>query len=70
VLDRCKITKTGASALAEGLGRNQGPARLDLCKVDNSVLLEGVRGNSRLKVFKALISPEVGNEKSLQLPAS
>jgi hypothetical protein len=49
VLYRCKITSTGAASLAEVLGRNQGPTKLDDCFVDNSVLVNGLRGNSRLK---------------------
>jgi hypothetical protein len=28
---RCKLTSAGSSALAEVLGRNQGPTRLDCC---------------------------------------
>jgi Ran GTPase-activating protein (RanGAP) involved in mRNA processing and transport len=42
--------------LVECLGRNQGPTRLDFCKIDNSVLADGLRGSSRLKVFRALNS--------------
>jgi hypothetical protein len=47
VLDHCKLTSAGASALAEVLGRNQGPTKLDLCYIDNVVLADGLRGNSR-----------------------
>jgi hypothetical protein len=56
VLDHCKITSAGASTLAEVLGRNQGPTMLDFCKVDSLLLVDGLRGNSRLKVFRAFIS--------------
>jgi hypothetical protein len=56
VLGRCKISSAGASALAEVLGRNQGPNKLDFGEIDNSVLADGLRGNSRLKVFRAFIS--------------
>jgi hypothetical protein len=48
-LDGCKLTSAGASALAEVLGRNQGPTKLDCCHLDNYVLADGLRGNSRLK---------------------
>jgi hypothetical protein len=50
-LNRCKLTSAGASALAEVLGRNQGPTELDFCDTDNSVLADGLCGNSRLKSF-------------------
>jgi hypothetical protein len=45
----CAITDAGASVLAEILGRNQGPTKLDRCTIDNFVLADGLRGNSRLK---------------------
>jgi hypothetical protein len=48
-LDRCTFTSAGTSALAEVLGRNQGPTSLTWCRVDYSVLTDGLRGNSRLK---------------------
>jgi hypothetical protein len=47
----CVITGAGAIALAEVLGRNQGPTRLDYCEIDNLVIANGLRGNSRLKSF-------------------
>jgi hypothetical protein len=49
VLIRCEITSAGTSALAEILGRNQGPTKLHYCQIDYSVLADGLRGNSRLK---------------------
>jgi hypothetical protein len=49
VLHQCKITSAGGNALAEVLGCNQGPTKLDLCSIDNVVLADGLRGNSRLK---------------------
>ncbi len=67
---RCgTITSAGASALSGGLGRNQGPTKLDLCRIDNSVLADGLRGNSRLKVFRAVMSnsPENSNREFLEL---
>jgi hypothetical protein len=69
VLRLCTITSAGASALSEVLGRNQGPAELDLCKVDNSVLVEGLRGNRILKLFASHISgsPEDGNGQVLAI---
>jgi hypothetical protein len=48
-LDRCKIPIAGAGYLAIGLVRNQGPTKLDLCKLDNYVFANGLRGNSSLK---------------------
>jgi hypothetical protein len=51
-LIRCILTSAGSSALAEVLGRNQGPTKLDLCNIDNFVLANGLRGNSRLKVWR------------------
>jgi hypothetical protein len=52
----CKITGAGATALAEVLGRNQGPTRLDYCDIDTLLLVNGLRGNSRLKSFSPHIS--------------
>jgi hypothetical protein len=48
-LDNCMLTNPGTSALAEVLGRNQGPNKLDSCEIDCSLLANGLRGNSRLK---------------------
>jgi hypothetical protein len=45
----CKLTSTGAIALAGVLGRNQGPTKLHDCKIDSSVLADGLCGNSSLK---------------------
>jgi hypothetical protein len=63
----CKITSAGASALAEILGRNQGPTKLDWCEIDNFVLADGLRGNSRLKILKPRVpnSAEVYNREVL-----
>jgi hypothetical protein len=55
-LNNCKLTNAGTSALVEVLGRNQGPTKLDCCEIDNSVLADGLRGNSRLKNFEPSIS--------------
>jgi hypothetical protein len=65
VLDDCKITSAGASALGEVLGRNQGPTKLDRCYIDNVVLANGLRENSRLKSLKPRLSdsPEDGNRE-------
>jgi hypothetical protein len=51
-LIRCKLTSAGARALAEVLGRNRGPTKLDYCDIDFFVLADGLRGNSRLKSFR------------------
>jgi hypothetical protein len=67
VLFGCKLTSNGASALAEVLGRNQGPTKLDYCKLDNLVLANGLRGNSRLKslnlIFSYGIDADEGNRQ-------
>jgi hypothetical protein len=52
VLKHCTITSAGASALAEVLGRDEGPTKLDRCRIDSVVLANGLRGNSRLKNLK------------------
>jgi hypothetical protein len=69
VLERCEFTTTGASALVEVLRRNQGPTKLDLCRIDNVVLADGLRGNSRLKSLTTRISDnlEVGNREVLAI---
>jgi hypothetical protein len=68
-LKRCKLTSAGTSALAEALGRNQGPTKLDDCYVDNIVLADGLRGNSRLKSFRSCLSHylEVVNQEVLAI---
>jgi hypothetical protein len=48
----CKFTSAGTSALAEVLGRNQGPTSLTWCYIDYSFVADGLRGNSRLKILK------------------
>jgi hypothetical protein len=55
-LKRCKFTDAGATALAEVLGRNQGPTRLDYCAIDTYLLANVLRGNSRLKSFSPYLS--------------
>jgi hypothetical protein len=63
-LDCCELTSAGTSALAEVLGRNQGPTSLNWCKIDYSVLADGLRGNSRLKSFAPrLLSNSLENKK-------
>jgi hypothetical protein len=51
-LHGCNFTSAGIITLAEILGRNQGPSKLDDCAIDYSILVNGLRGNSRLKHFK------------------
>jgi hypothetical protein len=55
----CAISDAVAITLAEVLGRNQGPTKLDRCKIDNFVLANGLRGNSRLKSLKLRLSTNV-----------
>jgi hypothetical protein len=60
-LKGCRIhTGVAAKALAEVLGRNQGPTKLTYCDMDYSILADGLRGNSRL-------NHEVGNRKVLAI---
>jgi hypothetical protein len=71
VLDHCKITGAGASALAEVLGRNQGPTKLYLCQIDNFDLANGLRGNSRLKSLKVHLSDSGdGNREVLAIASA
>jgi hypothetical protein len=68
-LFRCKLTSAGASALVEVLGRNQGPTKLELCDIDDTVIANGLRGNSRLKSLSPRIysSPDVDNRQVLAI---
>jgi hypothetical protein len=68
-LIRCELTRAGTSALTEVLGRNQGPTKLHLCNIDNLVLADGLRGNSRLKSLTTNISSDrdVGNQEVLTI---
>jgi hypothetical protein len=56
VLEDCAMTRAGATALAEVLGRNQGPTKLDSCRIDTFLIAYGLRGNSRLKHLISLFS--------------
>jgi hypothetical protein len=69
VLGGCNLTNAGTSALVEVLGRNQGPTRLAYCVIDNIILADGLRGNTRLKSFKPRISSnrDVGNREVLAI---
>jgi hypothetical protein len=49
ILISCRFTRAGSSALVGVLGRNQGPTELTYCNIDCFVLVDGLRGNSRLK---------------------
>jgi hypothetical protein len=68
-LANCIITVAGATVLAEVLGRNQGPTKLDNCHTDNFALADGLRGNSRLESFNPLLSGdfEIGNRQLLEI---
>jgi hypothetical protein len=68
-LKHCKLTSAVTSALAEVLGRNQGPTKLYFCEIDNSVLANGVRESSRLKSLTPSISNDrdVGNQEVLAI---
>jgi hypothetical protein len=58
-LTRCRFTSAGMRALAEVLGRNQGPTSLHSCRIDNFVIANGLRGNSRLKSFGPYFSEDL-----------
>jgi hypothetical protein len=63
-LHSCKFTSAGIIALAEVVGRNQGPTKLNRCDIHYSVLANWLRGNSRLKHFKHLFdSSSVSNRE-------
>jgi hypothetical protein len=64
-LEDCAISSAGARALAEILGRNQGPTKLDFCNIDNFVIAEGLRGNSRLKSLTPRIPSNSGSPSNL-----
>jgi hypothetical protein len=69
VLIRCNLNSAVTNTLAEILGRNQGPTKLDLCDIDSFVLADGLRGNSRLKSLRQNFSADfdVGNRKVLAI---
>jgi hypothetical protein len=69
VLDNCTISDAGACALAEVLERNQGPTKITFCEIDNVILANGLRGNSRLKSWRPHISGnrDVGNREVLAI---
>jgi hypothetical protein len=72
VLIRCTPATAGTNALAEVLGRNQGPTGLDSCTFDYSILAEGMRGNSRLKSLSLSLSinPEIRNREVLAIASA
>jgi hypothetical protein len=67
VLNYCRLTSAGTSALALILGRNQGPTKLHSSYID--VVANGLRGNSRLKSWTTRTSDnlEVGNRQVLAI---
>jgi hypothetical protein len=68
-LKHCRIADATGAELAQILGRNRGPTKIDLCEIDNFVLANGLRGNSRLKSLNPRISssPEDGNREVLAI---
>jgi hypothetical protein len=66
-LVHCRIAGVAAEALAEVVGRNPGPTNLIFCCIDNLILTNGLRGNSRLKSLTPSYScnPSVGNQELL-----
>jgi hypothetical protein len=64
-LNSCKVTSAGARALAEVIGRNQGPTRLDYCQMDYLVLADGLRGNSRLKSLRPQFSSSQNSNREI-----
>ena len=71
VLICCSLTNTGAHAFAEILVRSQGKTKLHSCRIDNFVIADGLRGNSRLKIFSPHFSNDldvgVGNRQVLAI---
>jgi hypothetical protein len=67
VVDCCRLTNAGTSALTEVIGRNQGPTKLDCIEIDIVALADGLRGNSRLKSLSLQVSRslEDGNREVL-----
>jgi hypothetical protein len=63
----CQLTSAGTSALAEVLGRNQGPTKLFSCDMDGSVLANCLRGNSRLKYLRLPFLSDSLEEEKRQL---
>jgi hypothetical protein len=61
-LKDCKLTSASTSVLVEVLGHNQGPTALDRCDIDNSILADGLRGNSRLKRLSTAPSSDLDND--------
>jgi hypothetical protein len=54
----------------QGLGRNQGPTKLDLCRIQPILFFaNGLRGNSRLRAGDHSFPTEIPWTKSLQLQA-
>jgi hypothetical protein len=70
-LKHCQI-RGAAAVLAEVLGSNQGPTKLDCCYMDYSVFATGLRGNSRLKSLKPFITDRsvVCNQEVLVIAGS
>jgi hypothetical protein len=69
----CRILGASAEALAEVLQRNQGPTELEYCDIDNFILADGLRGNSRLQNLRVLCissTDEVGNEEVLAITSA
>jgi hypothetical protein len=56
ILSLCKFTGAGSRALVRVLGSNQGPTELIYCDIDCFVLVDGLRGNSRLKSLTPQLS--------------
>jgi hypothetical protein len=70
-LEHCRITGAAAEeALAEVLGRNQGPTELAGCKIDNFVLAGGLRGNSRLKRLSFTFNNDAANQDLLAMSSA
>jgi hypothetical protein len=59
---RCPLTSAGTSALAEVLGRNQGPTNIDCLFIDYAVLANGLRENSHLK----RLTPDISGSLNLE----
>jgi hypothetical protein len=70
-LKKCRMTGAAVAVLAQVLGRNQGPTKIDLCYIDNSILAAGLRGNSRLKSLRPRdFNGEVGKQELVAIASA
>jgi hypothetical protein len=54
ILNNCRLTEAGERVLLDGIRRNRGPTSLQSCRFNSQLLVEALRWNSRIKVFRCL----------------